>query len=95
MPARSDPERSDANLRRHQPHQIPGEAFLERPSVELPPFRGIQRHDPAGMVDGPGAMALTGRGRSTEGVVYGAAVARGIDAGLEDGIRETGHQWVC
>jgi hypothetical protein len=58
----SDDERTDTDLWRHQAHQTPGQPFLERAAVELFP-RGIQRHDPAGMVDVPPAIAVAGGDR--------------------------------
>src|SRR5215212_3942775 len=77
----SGAERTNADLRRHQPHQTPGQPFLERPAVEVLP-RGIQRHDPAGMVDVPPAVAAAGGDLTKQGVLEGAAVSRRIDPGI-------------
>ena len=81
---RSDPERADPQLGRHQPHQAPGQRFLERPAVELLPFRGIQRHHPAGMVDVPLAIAPTVRDFTEEGILQNAAFECRIDAGVRN-----------
>ncbi len=74
LPARSGQKRSDPQLRRHEPHQAPGEGFFQRPAGELVPLRGIHRHDRGGMVDGPGALAAASGDRCTERVLQGAAL---------------------
>jgi hypothetical protein len=53
-------KRAHSQLRRHQPHQTPGERLFQRPAIELVPLGGIQRHHPAGMVNRPGAIPAAG-----------------------------------
>jgi hypothetical protein len=56
-PARSDEKWHDSQLRRHQPHQPPGERVLQHRGGEILFIRTVVRHHPAGMIDGPGAGA--------------------------------------
>jgi hypothetical protein len=49
----SHQKRPDAELRRHQPHQTPGEGFLERLAVEGLLLWGVQRHHLAGRSNAP------------------------------------------
>src|SRR5215217_7294496 len=86
LPARSDQERPDPQLRRHQPHQTPGERFLERPPGELVPFRGIQRHHPAGVIDVPPVITATRVDRAAKCILEGATISGGIDAGYPHGV---------
>jgi hypothetical protein len=67
-------ERPYAYLRSHQPDQAPSEAFLERPAGELLLLRWAQHHDPAGMVDGPPAIAPMMRDLSQQRVLEGTAL---------------------
>ena len=70
----SNTERPDADLRRHEPHQTPGEGFLQRLAVEVVLFLGVQRDDPACVVDGAGAVAAARGNRSAQGIPQGAAL---------------------
>ena len=91
---RSGKKRPDADLRRHQPDQTPGEGFLERPAVEVLLFRGIERHHPAGMVDVPPAIAAAGGDRRAQRILQGAAFERRIDAGMRNRAGEIpGEDW--
>ena len=56
----SDQERPDPQIRRHEPHQTPGEGFFQRLAGEVLLLRGIQRLHPAGVVDVPPARAAAG-----------------------------------
>ena len=73
---------------RHEPHQTPGQRFLQRLAVEVLFLGRVQRHHPAGMVDGPGAIAAAGGDRRAEGILQGAAFERRIDAGMRNGAGE-------
>jgi hypothetical protein len=75
-------EWSNADLRRHQPDQTPGERFLECFAVEVLLLGRVQGHHLVRMVDGPGAVAATVRDLPTEGVLQGAAFERRINADL-------------
>ena len=77
-------ERLDPQLRWHQSDQAPGKRFLQRFAVKVVLFRGMQRHHPAGMVDGP-ATATAGGDRAAKGILQGAAFQRRIDAGMRQG----------
>ena len=59
-------ERPNADLPRHQPHQTPGEGFLERLAVRVLLLWGAQRHYPTRMIDIPPARAAAGGGRRAE-----------------------------
>jgi hypothetical protein len=86
MSTQSDEERPASHLRCHQPHQTPGEGFLQCLAREVLYVGRMQRHDPAGVVDSPGARAAAGSDRRAEGILQGAAVKGRIDAGLGDGL---------
>jgi hypothetical protein len=51
LAATSNPERADPDLQRHQPHQTPGEGFLQRFAREVLLFRRMERYHPARMAD--------------------------------------------
>ena len=82
-----DAKRPDAQLRRHEPDQAPGERLFQRPAIELVPFRGIQRHHPAGgarrAIDGPIAGAAMGADCGQEPISQGAIVERGAAPPVE------------
>ena len=78
----SGDERYNAQLRRHEPDEAPGEGFLERLAVEVLLVGGVQRHHQAGMIDVPPARAAAGGDRAAERILQGAIVQRRIDAGL-------------
>ena len=70
---RLDLEQSDSQLWRHQPYQTPGKTFLQRLAIEVLFLRGMQRYDPARMVDVPGARAASVRDLAEQRVLKGAA----------------------
>ena len=100
----SDPERPAPDLMspvktqrvpgplRHQPHWTPVEGFLERPAMELLPFRGMAlrapRHDPTGMAQRaphrPPARAPTMHDRRSQSILQGAAFDCRMDAGVRN-----------
>jgi hypothetical protein len=82
---RSSDSQPDSQLRRHQPHQAPGQRVFKRLAVEILLLWGMQRHDPAGVVDGPGALAAAGGDDSQERILQGAFFSPRSDAGLSHG----------
>ena len=56
-------------------------------------LRGVQRHHPTGMVDGPGAIAAAGPDLSAERILQGEAVSGRIDAGMRNGPGDIGSEW--
>src|SRR5215212_7651325 len=70
----SNTEQPDADFWRHQPHQTPGEHFLQHPSIERPILGRAQLHHPTGMVDVPPAIAAARGNRSAQGIPQGAAL---------------------
>jgi hypothetical protein len=92
---RLGPERLHADLMspvtwgplRHQPHQTPGQPFLERPAGELLP-RGMAlrapRHHPTSMAQRaphvPPAVTAAMRDLAEQGILEGAALERWVDA---------------
>ena len=85
LSARSGKKRSDPQLWRHQPDQTPGKRRLEGLAVEVLFLRRMERHHPAGVIDGPIAVAAASRNRTPEGVLERAAFEGGIDPSLSHG----------
>ena len=70
---RSDRKRPDANRPGHEPHETAGKGLLKGTTEEdLFPGR-VQHHHPAGVVDVPRAIAVTGSDCSVEGIPPGTA----------------------
>jgi hypothetical protein len=92
LPTNSDAKRLDADLRCHQPDQTPGQPFIERPAVELLPFRGIERHDLTRLVDRPPAIPAAGGDRRAQRILQGAAFECRIDSGVRNRAREIPRQ---
>ena len=77
---------------RYEPLQAPGKRFLERLAIEGLLFRGMQRHHPARVVDGPGARAAAVRDLAMEGSLRGAVVESRSDAGPGTALRRRNVQ---
>ena len=75
----SSEERSDANLRRHEPDQAPGERFLERLAREVLFLRRVRGHDPARVVDAAGSTVRSWDARrSALGASYGCGLTGAV-----------------
>jgi hypothetical protein len=88
LPARSGQKWPDSQLRRHEPHQTPGERLFQRLAIEILFLARVQRHHPARMVDGPGAIAAARGDRCSQDILQGAAVQGRVHAGLGEGASE-------
>jgi hypothetical protein len=82
---RLDREWANAQLRRHEPHQAPGERFFQRLAVKVQLLQGMERDHPASVIDIPGAIPLPRSNGFAQRILQGATLECGIDAGLGDG----------
>jgi hypothetical protein len=88
----SSDKRPNPQLRRHELDTTPSESCSERLARGIVFFGGAQRHDPAGMVNGPGPRAVPGGDGSEECILKGLTVACGIDSGLSHGTGAIGSE---
>ena len=95
MQALLDEKRPDPRLRRHEPDQAPSQRLFQRPAGELLLLRRMERHDPARVVDIPGARAAAGGDGRSQRILQGAAFEGGINARLGDGASEIRGQGEC
>ncbi len=81
-------KRPHAELRRHQPHQTPGQRLCERATVKGLFLWRKQQHHPRRVVDGPIAAAAAGGDGSPERVLQLAPFECRINASLGDSAGE-------
>ena len=72
--APSDQKRPDPDRGCHQPHQTPGERYLQRLVREILLFPGMQRYHPTRVVDVPGATTAAGGDRRAQGILERGAL---------------------